>query len=111
SAGALAAGNTGTSNIRLYGATIAAATIGLYIKGATSQTGDLIQINSVTPTILGRFNKDGYFMTRLHAAPADADVATGELAIWFDQTIGATKAMFKGKDSGGTVRTATVAMA
>jgi hypothetical protein len=45
-----------------------------------------------------------------HTAPADADLATGEMAIWFDQTSGAAKLKIKAKDSGGTVRTGEVAL-
>jgi hypothetical protein len=52
-----------------------------------------------------------YLSVIQNAAPADADIATGELTIWFDDTIGASKAMFKGKDSAGTVVTGSVALA
>lgn len=81
------------------------------VKADAAQSDSLISALSSAGVKLTHLNKSGYFMTRLHAAPADADVATGEVALWFDQTIGATKLMVKGKDSGGTVRTATIAMA
>jgi hypothetical protein len=49
------------------------------------------------------------FVTAFHAAPADADVADGSLALWFDQAApGALK--IKARDSGGTLRTATIAL-
>jgi len=35
--------------------------------------------------------------------PVDADLAAGQLTIWFDKTNGATKLMVKAKDAGGTV--------
>lgn len=59
---------------------------------------------------LTRVDRNGYFMTRKVAAPADADVATSELAIWFDNTNGAGKAMFKGKTANGTVVTGSVTL-
>lgn len=60
--------------------------------------------------VLSRINKAGYFMTRKVGAPADADLANSELAIWLDDTPGATLAKFKAKDSGGTVRTGSVTL-
>lgn len=45
-----------------------------------------------------------------NSAPADADIAAGELYIWFDSTNGAAKVMFKAKQADGTVRTGSVAL-
>jgi hypothetical protein len=58
-----------------------------------------------------RVNKSGYMGVGLHAAPADAAVATGECMVWFDQTNGAAKLMLKGKTADGTVATAAIALA
>jgi len=60
--------------------------------------------------VYSRINKAGYFITKKNSAPADGDIGTSELAIWFDNTSGAAKIKFKGKDSGGTVRTGEVAL-
>lgn len=82
------------------------------IVQAAGQVADQLSIRaSDGTTVQSRFDKDGYFATRKSAAPADADVATGELFFWFDTTAGAAKLMVKAKDSGGTVRTAAVALA
>jgi hypothetical protein len=43
-----------------------------------------------------------------HAAPADADLAAGDCALWFDQTNGAAKLMIKAKTADGTVVTGAV---
>lgn len=84
----------------------------LVVKAVASQTSsNLIDIRNSASATLSRFDKNGYFMTRKTAAPADADLATSELAVWLDGTIGATKVMFKSKDSGGTVRTGSLALA
>jgi hypothetical protein len=48
--------------------------------------------------------------TYTHAAPADASLSAGDLALWFDQTNGAAKLMVKGKSANGTVVTAAVAL-
>lgn len=53
----------------------------------------------------------GWFSTSAHAAPADADIATGECALWFDQTNGAANLMVKAKQANGVVVTASVALA
>lgn len=86
----------------------AVAKIGLLVNAENGQTADLVQILDHTPAILSRFNKAGYFMTRKAAAPADADLATGELAFWFDPANGAAKLMLKGKQADGTVKTGSV---
>jgi sulfate adenylyltransferase subunit 1 (EFTu-like GTPase family) len=99
--------NQGTStfqpNTNTAGAVVA--------KGITSQSGDLFAAQDSSANVLSRFDKNGYWMTRKSSAPADADLATGELALWFDSTAGAAKLMVKAKDAGGTVRTATIALA
>jgi hypothetical protein len=81
------------------------------IEQYPAQTTDMVSLVTDTKAaILSRFNKDGYFMTRKTAAPADADIATSEMALWFDNTAGAAKLMIKAKDSGGTVRTGSVSL-
>jgi hypothetical protein len=42
------------------------------------------------------------------AAPSDGSLISSSFALWLDATPGATKLMVKAKDSGGTVRTATI---
>lgn len=48
--------------------------------------------------------------TNLNAAPADGTLSAGDLVMWFDETDGAGKAMFKGKTANGTVVTGSVAL-
>lgn len=45
-----------------------------------------------------------------NAAPTNADLQNGAFALWLDQTIGATKLNIVAKDSGGTVRTGSIAL-
>lgn len=54
-------------------------------------------------------NQDGIFTSK-NAAPVDANVANGQAFFWLDATPGATKLMVKAKDSGGTVRTGSLAL-
>lgn len=81
------------------------------IVGVASQTTDQLALLDSASAVQSRFNKAGYFITKKNAAPADADLIAGEMALWFDQTNGAAKLMVKAKEAGGTVRTATVALA
>jgi len=83
----------------------------LIIKAAPSQSANIQEWQSSSSAVLSRINQSGYFMTKKVAAPADGDVNTSELAIWFDNTNGAGKAMFKGKTADGTVVTGSVALA
>lgn len=45
-----------------------------------------------------------------NAAPADAELAAGQLALWFDSTNGAARLMLKGKSANGTVVTGNVTL-
>jgi len=78
--------------------------VGMAISAWSSQSSDLLtwSVNSVP---LGRISKAGYFMTRNTSAPANGDLGNSELAIWLDDTPGATKVKFKAKESSSTVRT------
>lgn len=52
----------------------------------------------------------GAVITARNTAPADAELITGELAIWYDSTSGASKLMVKAKQADGTVKTASLAL-
>lgn len=84
---------------------------GMIVRGRGSQSGNLLEIQSSASAYLSGFTENGYFTTRKAAAPADAELSAGEVAIWFDPTNGAAKVMFKAKETGGTVRTGEVALA
>ena len=88
-----------------------AATIGVVVQAAASQTADILEALDSGSNILTRLNKGGYIMFRQHSAPANGDLATGECALWFDQTNGAAKLMIKAKQADGTVKTGSVSLA
>ena len=44
------------------------------------------------------------------AAPADGDLVAGQVALWLDETAGATKLKVKAKDAAGAVRTGEVVL-
>jgi hypothetical protein len=77
-------------------------------RARVGQVGDIIAIEDSGRKLLGRFNKEGYFMTRKTGAPADADLVKSELTVWLDDTPGATRLMINAKDSAGTVRTGSL---
>jgi hypothetical protein len=50
-------------------------------------------------------------IVRANAAPADADIANGTAAVWFDPTPGAAKFTIRARDSAGNLVTGTVPLA
>lgn len=115
--GRRAAGATVTSTVAIdYVNTTGNTQIGLRVDGQAGQTADLQQwTKGAGPTATvappTRIGPSGHIITALHAAPADAEIATGELAFWFDHTNGAAKLMFKAKQADGAVRTGNVPLA
>lgn len=82
--------------------------MGVAVVGHSTQTANLMEWHTSGGTVLGTISENGYFTTRKTAAPADAELATGELAIWFDATAGSAKLMVKAKNASGTVVTGSV---
>jgi hypothetical protein len=87
------------------------ADVALTVRGDTSGTNPVAVFNNNGSTRTVKVLSDGYLMFNAHVAPADAALAAGELALWFDQTNGAAKLMVKAKQADGTVKTAAVALA
>lgn len=83
----------------------------LIVKQAASQTGDSLQIQNSSAVVLAKIDTAGAFHTKANAAPADASLAAGQMALWFDSTNGASKLMIKAKQADGTVKTGSVALA
>ncbi len=83
----------------------------LTVRGASGQSDDLQCWQADGGGILSRVSAGGYFITSRNAAPADAVLAAGDLAHWFDSTNGLSKVKFKGKSANGTVVTGEVALA
>lgn len=98
--------NSGTTGVIVYNNVVAS--VALAVKGAASQTGNLEEFWDSSFNILYRVNKAGYAIIKKTVAIADADLNASEVCLWLTDTIGATLLNIKGKDSGGTVRTATV---
>jgi hypothetical protein len=61
-------------------------------------------------TFLSGSATGGFILSAFNAAPADAALAAGDMALWFDQTNGAAKLMVKAKQANGTVVSAAVAL-
>ncbi len=79
-------------------------------RGTTAQEANLLEVQDVNSAVLSTFSENGYFTTRKVAAPADAELVAGEMALWFDATNGAGKLMVKAKTANGTVATAAMAL-
>lgn len=102
------AGSTGSNAVSVTNSGTTAHSI--YITRGASQTGDQISIRDSGGALQTRIDKDGTIMTKVTTAPADAQLTTSELSITFDNTVGASKVFFKGKNSAGTVVTGSVAL-
>jgi hypothetical protein len=79
-------------------------------KSGNVQTGSLTEWQDANNGVLSKINRNGYFMTRKTTAPSDGEIATGELAIWFNATRDAASLQIKARDVGGTIRTGTIAL-
>jgi hypothetical protein len=87
------------------------ATKGLVARAKSGQTGNQLEVQDSSSNPLSGFTENGYFFTRKTSAVADAELAAGEMALWFDPTNGAAKLMVKAKQADGTVRTGSLALA
>jgi hypothetical protein len=77
--------------------------------GIMGDNTDLIRAHgTVDYNLVFRLMQGGAVVIAQHTAPDDADLNTGDMALWFDQTPGAAAMMIKAKDSGGTVVTNSV---
>jgi hypothetical protein len=83
----------------------------LNITPRAAHTGRLVKITDDQAVETLVVSVGGYLLIKTHAAPADAALAAGECALWFDQTNGAAKLMVKAKQADGAVKTAAVALA
>lgn len=80
------------------------------VRQGPQQVGSMLELQDVSKAVMSRFDKAGYFMTRKVAAPSDSDLANGEMSIWFESKLGASRVMFKAKDASGTVVVGSVAL-
>jgi hypothetical protein len=88
-------------------ATAASGTNLLQVSGGTGRVADVLSLTDQSGLQL-RAGSKGVRYAGLVAAPADGDVPVSGFAFWLDPTPGATLLKIKAKDSGGTVRTASV---
>jgi hypothetical protein len=103
-------GGTLTGRVAVFQSTVVG-DFPLIAKGVSGQTANLQEWQDSTAGILSTISENGYFTTRKIAAPADAELAASEMALWFDSSNGAAKLMIKGKTVDGTVVTGNVALA
>lgn len=97
---------TPTTSTRNVVSPSAADKVSFTVKGFASQSADLFDWAKSDDTVYLRVSKNGYFINRKVAAPADAELAANEVALWLDATDGAGKLMVKAKTANGTVATA-----
>ncbi len=78
------------------------------IRADSDQVGDLAEFRNGSDAVKSSVQATGALATSVNAAPADGDLAAGEIAWWFDSTNGAARLKFKGKQADGTVKTWTI---
>ena len=80
-----------------------------YERGVQQWHGNVFEMGTEkggTGTLRGlRFIGSEMMFRGANAAPADGDLAAGDMGIWFDQSNGAAKFMVKAKQADGTVKT------
>lgn len=83
--------------------------IPILVGAAAGQTVDLLRI-AQGATVFAKFNKNGYFITKKNAVIADADLAAGEAALWFDSSNTLPRFMIRAKTADGTVKSGAIAL-
>ncbi|HET6572271.1 MAG TPA: hypothetical protein VFG68_01625, partial [Fimbriiglobus sp.] len=85
-----------------------AANVPLVSRGKASQTANLQEWQDSSANVLATVSENGYFTTRRTTAPADAELANGELTFWYDEAN--AKFKIKAKNNSGAVVTGEVAL-
>jgi hypothetical protein len=79
--------------------------------GGTGLGDGVVRVKDTSNANLGEISVARSVCVQKTAAPDSADLTANQCSLWFDATAGAAKLMVKAKDAGGTVRTATIALA
>lgn len=82
----------------------------VYLLGGMKKAGGAGVDGHVYACFDGATNRGNFIVGGDNAAPPDASLAAGQMALWLDDTDGAAKLMIKAKQADGTVRTGEVAL-
>lgn len=83
--------------------------VAAHFQGRGGQTADIIRIGNDT-AIRSRLDNRGLFITNIGTAPADSDLANGDVAFYVESTGGAMKPKIKARDANGTIHNREVAL-
>jgi hypothetical protein len=78
------------------------------VRAPAAMTSNIQEWQNSSAAILGRVNKNGYYIIKQNAAIADADLLANEMTTWFDPTNTAPNFVLKAKTADGTVKTLTI---
>jgi hypothetical protein len=107
----ITARDASASGLTIFPATGAAALATHVLYVAADGGGTLLDVEADGQVSIGKAAlSKGLKLKGPLAAPADASLNNSNVTFWLDATPGATKLMIKAKDSGGTVRTAAIAL-
>jgi hypothetical protein len=104
-------GDNGAAGLFAVASTASAAMRAVIARGKAGQKGNLVEVQDADSNVMSGFTENGYAFTRKTTAPPDAELTSGEVAMWFDPANGAPRAMFKGKQADGTVVFGSVPLA
>ena len=90
--------------------TLGTANVGAAFVARSSQTANIVEVQSVSNVAYHRFNKAGYSISAKNAAPAAGDLNSSEFTFWIDDTNGAAVIHAMGKSANGTVVNWSAAM-
>jgi hypothetical protein len=100
-----------SKTVQINAASAGSVALEIDAAGIEGDTTDLIQVyGNFNFDLVFRLMQSGAVVIAQHVAPGDAQLNTGDMALWFDQTPSAAKLMIKAKDSDGTVVTGEVAL-
>ena len=108
--GLVGVGTSGLTNTMLGVRSLATNAVGIAVRAIANMTANLQEWQNSSGTVLSTVSENGYLTTRINTGPADAELAAGEAAYWFDSTNGAAKLMIKAKQADGTVVTGSVTL-
>ena len=85
-------------------------TKGVVARATAGQIGALVEAQDPTGNSLSRFDANGYLVTAKTTPPNPATLANGELALYLDPTVGATRLVLVARDAVGILRTGAIAL-
>jgi hypothetical protein len=82
---------------------------GLVVRGKSTMTENLVEVQDAARAVRSGYDREGTWFTNRTTPPADADIKTGQMSIWFDHVGGNMR--FTTRAANGKVRTGSIPLA